>query len=220
MDYQTAILKIQNVLKEHQPRKLRIPEFIPAAVIIPFFSKNNEAHILFTLRTDTVEHHKGQVSFPGGAMEEQDDTLEETALRETFEEVGIPPEHIRIIGQLDDFPTISDFLVTPFVATIPYPYPFRPNHHEVAEVLEVPLELFLTDEHFEMQEREYDGKIYPVYFYHFQHTVIWGVTGFIINRFVELVFDYNPAPKSILADPRNEEYLLENIRRRGVKKRE
>lgn len=217
MDYQTAITRIQNKLSRYQPQRLRIPRFIPAAVIIPFFSKNNEAHILFTLRTDTVEHHKGQVSFPGGAQEEQDADLKETALRETYEEVGIPPEVISIIGQLDDFPTITDFLVTPFVATIPYPYPSRINTIEVAELLEVPLELFLTDAQFEIKEKEYNGVAYPVYYYHYQHVVIWGVTGFIINRFIELVFGYNPAPKSIPEDPRNEQYLRENIFRRGIK---
>ncbi len=217
MEYQKAIQQIEQTLRQHQPRKLRIPDFVPAAVIIPFFPKNNDAYILFTLRTDTVEHHKGQVSFPGGAMEKQDANLQETAVRETYEEVGIPPEAISIIGQLDDFPTISDFLVTPFVATIPYPYPCAPNHQEVAEVLEVPLDLFLSDENFEMKQKEYHGKVYPVYYYHFRNIVIWGVTGFIINRFIELVFDYNPAPGSILADPRNEDYLRENMLRKGVK---
>jgi hypothetical protein len=69
-----------------------------------------------------------------------------------------------------------------------------------------------------MKEKSFEGKTYPVYYYYFKHAVIWGVTGFIINRFIELVFDYNPAPKSILSDPRHEKYLEENIRRKGTKK--
>lgn len=215
MDYYQAIQQIQKAIGARQPRQLEIPDFLPAAVIIPIFDKGGEAHILFTLRTDKVLHHKGQVSFPGGAWEEQDATLADTALRETFEEVGIPPGQMKIIGQLDDFPTITDFLVTPYVAMIPYPYPTAINTDEVAELLEVPLNLFLTDEHFEMKEKRYGDKTYPVYYYYFNHTVIWGVTGFIVNRFVELAFGYNPAGKSILSDPRNEEYLRENIYHKG-----
>ena len=219
MEFNTAVSQIKQVLNGRTPRELQIPGFLPAAVVLPFFNKNGEDHILFTMRSEKVLHHKGQVSFPGGAWEEQDSTLAETALRETDEEVGIPPEQLRILGQLDDFPTITDFLVTPFVATMPYPYPHNISADEVAELLEVPLSLFLTDEFFEMKEKTFGDKVYPVYYYYFKHAVIWGVTGFIINRFVELVFGYNPAGKSILSDPRNEAYLQENIYRRGTKKR-
>lgn len=218
MEFQKAIQIIKSKLDQHTPVRLKIPEFIPAAVIIPFFAVDNDAHILFTLRTEEVEHHKGQVSFPGGAREQQDSSLEETALRETQEEIGLPANIVNIIGQLDDFPTISDFLVTPFVALIPYPYPHRINTAEVAEILEVPLEIFLTDRYFEMKEKEYAGRKYPVYYYHYRHVVIWGITGFILNRFIELAFDYNPAPGSVLTDPRNEQYLLDNIRKRGLKR--
>lgn len=196
MKYAEAIQTIQKTLAGRTPRRLNIPGFIPAAIIIPVFEIEGEAHLLLTVRTDTVMHHKGQVSFPGGAREEQDNSLEQTALRETFEEVGIPPETVAIIGQLDDFPTITDFMVTPYVAAIPYPYPHRINTGEVAELLEVPLELFLSDRAFEIKEKTYRGVTYPVYYYYFKHAVIWGVTGFIVNRFVELVFGYNPAPGS------------------------
>lgn len=218
MNYQKAIQIIGDKISNRSPRRLRIPGFTPAAIIIPFFNINDEAHLLLTLRTDQVEHHKGQVAFPGGAREEQDNSLHETALRETHEEVGIPPEIVNIFGQLDDFPTITNFLVTPYIATIPYPYPHQINHQEVAEILEVPLDLFLSDQAFEMKEKDFEGNTYPVYYYYFKHAVIWGVTGFIINRFIELVFDYNPAPKSILSDPRHEKYLEENIRKGGTRK--
>jgi 8-oxo-dGTP pyrophosphatase MutT (NUDIX family) len=218
MNYQKAIQTIRDKIANRSPQRLQIPGFIPAAIIIPFFNIENEAHLLLTLRTDNVEHHKGQVAFPGGAREELDKGLRDTALRETYEEVGIPPEIVNIIGQLDDFPTITNFLVTPYAATIPYPYPYEINKEEVAEILEVPLALFLSDKAFEMKEKNYEGKTYPVYYYHFKHAVIWGVTGFIINRFIELVFDYNPAPKSIPGDPRHEKYLLDNIRKRGTKR--
>lgn len=218
MKYSDAIRSIRETLSGRTPQRLSIPGFIPAAVIIPVFEIDREAHLLLTVRTDRVMHHKGQVSFPGGAWEEQDVSLEQTALREAFEEVGIPPEAVAIIGQLDDFPTITDFMVTPYVAAIPYPYPHRLNTDEVAEVLEVPLDLFLSDRAFEIKEKTYRGVTYPVYYYYFEHAVIWGVTGFIVNRFVELVFGFNPAPKSILGDPRTLDYLKDNIRQRGTRK--
>lgn len=196
MKYSDALQAIQKTLSGRTPQRLSIPGFTSAAIIIPVFEIDGEAHLLLTLRTDTVMHHKGQVSFPGGAREEQDASLEQTALRETYEEVGIPPEMVSIIGQLDDFPTITDFMVTPYVAAIPYPYPHRINTDEVAELVEVPLELFLNKQAFEVKEKTYRGVTYPVYYYYFKHVVIWGVTGFIVNRFVELVFGYNPAPGS------------------------
>ncbi len=217
MNYDLAIQKIKRVLSERKPLQLQVPGFMPAAVILPFFNKNDHPHILFTVRTDKVLHHKGQVSLPGGAWEETDASLAQTALRETHEEVGIPPEQIKIIGQLDDFPTISDFLVTPFVATIPYPFPYRINPDEVAKLLEVPLSLFLTDEYFEVKSRQFGDKVYPIFYYYYNDAVIWGVTGYIINRFVEQVFGYNPAGKQLHQTPDNFSYLEEKIKGRNKK---
>jgi len=211
---------IRNCLNDHTPKELKIDGFIPAAVTIPLFEKNGETYMLLTLRADTVEHHKGQVSFPGGAWEPQDTSMEETALRETDEEVGIPAAMTQVLGQLDDFPTISDFIVTPFVTTIPYPFPTDVNPEEVSRLLEVPLSLFLDDNKFEAKKREYQGKTYHVYYYYFEDAVIWGITGFIINRFIEMVFGYNPAPASIPGDPRDPEYLRDNILKKGIRSSE
>lgn len=192
MEYQKALSTIRRQLKDRRPQKLKVSEFKSAGVLLPLFEKSGEAHILLTLRSDTVETHKGQVSFPGGAREEQDKDLADTARRETFEEVGIPVDQIDIFAELDDFPTISDFMVTPYVGTIPYPYPINISADEVAAILEVPLALFLTDQHFEIKHKDYKGKTYPLYYYYFENAVIWGFTGFLINRFIEIVFGYNP----------------------------
>ncbi|MEL6823605.1 MAG: CoA pyrophosphatase, partial [Calditrichota bacterium] len=105
MKYDKAMEAIRSCLDDHTPKELKLDGFIPAAVTIPLFEKNGEAYMLLTLRADTVEHHKGQVSFPGGAWEPQDASMEETALRETDEEVGIPSAMTQVLGQLDDFPT-------------------------------------------------------------------------------------------------------------------
>jgi 8-oxo-dGTP pyrophosphatase MutT (NUDIX family) len=216
MKYSKAIQSIQYKLHEHKPRTFDAPNLIQAAVLIPFFTKDDDAHILFTVRTEDVEHHKGQISFPGGAREDQDHSLADTAVRECHEEIGIPANSISILGRLDDFPTITDFLVTPFVATLPYPYPYKINTMEVAEILEVPLELFLSDKYFQVKNWKHEDKTYPVYFYQFNDHVIWGATAFMMNRFIDLIFGYNPAPQSIIEDPRNGRYLDENIRRKGI----
>ncbi|MGH1363125.1 MAG: CoA pyrophosphatase [Calditrichia bacterium] len=220
MKFTTAVNTIRERLEDHVPKRLSIDSFIPAAVTIPIFEKNGKPHMLLTLRADTVEHHKGQVSFPGGAWEPHDTSIEQTALRETDEEVGIPPSMTRVIGQLDDFPTISDFIITPFVTTIPYPFPTDVNPDEVAKLLEVPFDLFLTDSHFEAKIKRYKNTEYPVYYYYFEDTIIWGITGFIINRFVEMTFGYNPAPQSISADPRIPDYLRDNVIKLGIRNQE
>ncbi len=107
-------------------------------------------------------------------------------------------------------------MVTPFVATLPYPYPFKINSKEVAEILEVPLELFLNDTHFEVKDWKHKDKSYPVYFYYFNQHIIWGATAFILNRFIDLIFEYNPAPQRIVEDPRNNQYLDDNMNRKGI----
>ena len=111
-----------------------------AAVLIPLYGPGPDFRVLYTVRTQEVEHHKGEISFPGGGVEPADESLEQTALRETHEEVGIAPADVTLLGRLDDVITISDFLVTPVVGRVEvYPYTFAPARLEVAEVLEVPL---------------------------------------------------------------------------------
>ncbi len=100
----------------------------PAAVLVPLFYDGNEFHILLTRRSENVPHHKGQISFPGGQPHKKDSDLLQTALRESWEEIGLKPEDVQVIGELDDTPTLtSGFIITPFVGIIPYPYSFKLN---------------------------------------------------------------------------------------------
>lgn len=110
-----------------------------AAVLIPLVWQDQEWHILFTRRTDRVESHKGQVSFPGGACDEGETTAEETALREAEEEIGIPPREVRVLGRLSNLITITYFRVTPVVGVIRWPAVFRVGEHEVARIFTIPL---------------------------------------------------------------------------------
>ena len=159
-----------------------------AAVLIPLFKKTGEYHILFTKRTEKVPHHKGQISFPGGQWDKEDPDLLATALRETEEEMGIAPQDVQILGELDDFCTASsDFCISPFVGLIPYPYPFRVNPHEIAEVIEAPLDVLRQENHMRQEIFSRDGEPFPVYFYEYQDYTIWGATARILKEFLDLL---------------------------------
>lgn len=110
-----------------------------AAVLVPLVWHDDEWHLLFTRRTDTVESHKGQVSFPGGACEEDERTPEQTALREAEEEIGILPEEVKVLGRLANLVTITYFRVTPVVGVVRWPAVFRVGMNEVARVFTMPL---------------------------------------------------------------------------------
>src|ERR1041384_728612 len=111
-----------------------------AAVLVPLIWENEEWHLLYTRRTDRVESHKGQVSFPGGACDEGETTPEQTALREAEEEIGLNPDHVRVLGRLVNMITVSNFRVTPVVGVIKkWPTVFRVGEHEVARIFTIPL---------------------------------------------------------------------------------
>jgi len=199
-DFVAAIQLIEGRLQNYQPRLIQREGVRNSAVMILLINKQNIPHLVFTRRTELVETHKGQISFPGGMQDTADADLFQTARRETFEEIGIEPGQLRLLGQLDDFYTVTNFIISPFVGLVTGEFQYRINEREVAKVLEVPLSLFLESAHFEVKKWPYQNKSYDVYFYHFQEEVIWGATAFIVNRFIDRVFQFNPAP-----DPVSEE---------------
>ncbi|MBI1886035.1 MAG: CoA pyrophosphatase [Chloroflexi bacterium] len=176
------------VLARHEPRRLADPTTVPAAVLILLYEKEGEAHVLLTERTHDVEHHKGQVSFPGGASDAADDDLRITALRETFEEVGVPPEEVEIIGQLDDLVTISNFNVTPFVGVLRNSScAFEPFEQEVAAVLEVPLRHLRDDSNMELELLQRRGRPVLVPAFSWGPYRIWGATARIVKQLLDLI---------------------------------
>jgi 8-oxo-dGTP pyrophosphatase MutT (NUDIX family) len=174
----------------------RVPLLLPpeatrrqAAVLLPLFRNATDYHLLFTKRTETLKHHKGQVSFPGGSFDPADGDLATTALRESYEEVGIQPEHVSLLGRLDDLSTFStNFTISPFVGLIPYPYPFRPNPVEVASIFEVPLSVLAdpTVGRSYLRTRD-DGATIEDYEFHINGHVIWGATARIIRHFLSII---------------------------------
>jgi len=191
-DEKKLLIHISNVLGHHKPQKYVYTktESRPAAVLIPIFFKDNQAHLLFTKRTDYVEYHKGQISFPGGSRDEEDSNLKITALRETEEEVGIKKNDITILGQTDVFLTNTHFLVTPYVGFYNYPYPYNINDGEIAQLLEIPLAHFFKENIFEIKPYEKDGHKWRVHFYKYGNELVWGVTGFLLSNFLSIVFGF------------------------------
>jgi len=160
----------------------------PAAVLVPLFFKDNQAHILFTKRTTNVGTHKGQISFPGGKKDKSDPDLQFTALRETEEEVGILESDVNILGETDLFLTNTEFLVTPFVGTFKHPYKYNPNAGEIEKLIEVPLIHLLDEKIFRIQKISRDGFKWNIHYYYYSENIIWGVTGFLLSNFLSIIF--------------------------------
>jgi 8-oxo-dGTP pyrophosphatase MutT (NUDIX family) len=157
-------------------------------VLIPLYKKQGEYYILFIQRTDRVRDHKGQISFPGGAYEEADDNLLQTALREAAEEVGLAAEDVEVLGELDDYRTIgSNYVISPFVARMPWPYQLKVDEWETEEVIEVPLSALLDKNNVSQDKDILEGEEIDQYYYHYQGKVIWGATARILNQFLGIL---------------------------------
>ena len=179
--------QIRNTLSSRQRRVIEHPPFSHAAVLVPLFKKEENCHLLFTKRSEEVKYHKGEVSFPGGVVDEKDLELINTALREAHEEIGLKENDVQIIGVLDDIVTITEFIVTPIVGLFPYPYPFKVSEVEIAELIEVPLGSLLDEDSFSEREIFRGGQKEIVYAYQYGKHIIWGATARILKQFLDLI---------------------------------
>lgn len=185
------IARARTVLTGYQPRPAAVAtsDARDAAVLVLLADYLSEAHVVLTRRTDTVEHHKGQISFPGGARHGVDEDLALTALRETWEEIGVHPHDVDLIGRLDEIVTVSNFRVAPFVGVLKRtPYPYAPSPVEVAEVLEVPLRHLLDPANKVYEPRVAWGggpSLSPAYWWNGHR--IWGATARMLERFLDLL---------------------------------
>jgi 8-oxo-dGTP pyrophosphatase MutT (NUDIX family) len=182
-----TIDSIKNFLSRYRPRKIEPDSLVPSAVLLVLVSTASGPSFLLTKRTESVEHHKGQISFPGGAKDSRDINLLETALRETEEEIGLHRSAIEILGEIDELQVPSGFLITPFVGHVHHLPRLFPNHHEVAEVLLLPIDEFRDRSRRRSEVREIGGLQREVYFYDIGKEPVWGATAWMIARFLELV---------------------------------
>jgi len=177
---------IQQALARLHKRSIDDASFARAGVMVLVYPKDDALHMLLNKRSQHVDKHKGEIAFPGGAHEESDATILDTALRETWEEMGIRPDDVTVLGELDAIVTISDFIVTPYVGTIPAGYDFKPNI-EVAEVIEVPLTALFDAANIRDEVRLVDGKTRRRATYAYDGHLIWGATAMMLEGFVQIL---------------------------------
>jgi len=157
-----------------------------AAVLVPLAPVDGEWHLLYTRRTDRVESHKGQVSFPGGACDEGETTPEQTALREAHEEVGILPQDVRVLGRLTNMITITHFRVTPVVGVVPWPYVFRVGSEEVARVFTIPL-AWLAEPRNRWEFPFPERKRALIAYHPYDGELLWGATARMTVDFLNIL---------------------------------
>lgn len=155
----------------------------PAAVLLGLVDREESLNVLLTRRTEDLSHHAGQVSFPGGGIEPDDEDAVAAALRETREEIGVDSALIEPIGYLDTFETISSYRITPVVAWLDAAYRAVPNPHEVAEVFEVPLAHFLDPAKKHTVRMSYQGRERDIYEFFYAGQRIWGATAAMLLNF-------------------------------------
>ena len=173
-------LKLEHLVPPSQWRQ--------AAVLVPVMAREPEATVLFTLRTAHLAAHSGQISFPGGKIEEYDATPVETAIREAEEEVGIPPALVTPLSLLDLHNTGTGFRIVPVLAVVEPGFELAPHPGEVAEVFEVPLSFLMAEENHRSHLREWKGTTVQFYAMEFERRFIWGATAAIIRNLYERLY--------------------------------
>ena len=151
----------------------------PAAVLIPLLKQEEQWHLLYTRRNATLAEHSGQVAFPGGRSDPEDQSPEMTALREAQEEIGLRPSDVSILGRLNDFLTITNYRVTPVVGLIPWPYKLHLASVEVSRVFTIPLDWLIDPANYEVRQRSLPppyGAVSVIYYHPYDGEVLWGAS--------------------------------------------
>ncbi len=183
----TRLERLRHVLEQRVRRSIdTAPPLVRAGVLIPLVMRGNTIELLFTRRTETVLTHKGQISFPGGQREDSDVETVETALRESYEEIGLEPSRVTVLGELDDvFTAVSSFVITPVVGLVEGGIDnLRPAPDEVKSLLVVPVTQLLDPDVHSTETRSVGEQQYRIHYYTVGDDVIWGATGRIVYQFL------------------------------------
>jgi 8-oxo-dGTP pyrophosphatase MutT (NUDIX family) len=186
----------QEARRNSFPAELLVGPPRPAAVLIPLLRSEQDWHLLFTRRNSALPEHSGQVAFPGGRADPEDTDPDSTALREAHEEIGLFPADVRILGRLYDFLTITNYLVTPVVGVIPWPYPLKLSAEEVSNVFTIPLDWLADPRNREEQLRtlpEPHRPIPVVYFHPYRGEILWGASATFTLALLDVLMGESPA---------------------------
>ncbi|MDY6912087.1 MAG: CoA pyrophosphatase [Chloroflexota bacterium] len=184
--------KIKEVICNRTPVRIFDPGLSPAAVIVPIYEKEGQYFILLTERSIMVENHGGRISFPGGRKKDSDGDLLQTALRECHEEIGVHPNDLEIVGKLDEAITyITDLIVTPFLAFIPYPYPFKLECADVEALIEIPFESLQAQADSQREKAAQGIRSNMISFDLHDYQMIWGATARILKGFFDALHEYD-----------------------------
>ena len=198
MDKQDFVQRFQYQSLEPSTHRFKFPRAVKeSAVLIPLCQASpdsNELSILLTKRASHLKHHPGQVSFPGGKVEESDESKVDTALREAEEEIGLARQQINVIGQLRDYHTITGFNITPIIGLVEGTMALDIDHNEVAQVFTVPLTHFINRKNHTKLATYHRGFKHFVHFIPYQEHQIWGATAAII---ADLVAHLSPEPAGV-----------------------
>lgn len=182
-----ALERLRVILANRPAVEIHAPQHRRACVLVPMIRNARGWSLLYTRRSENLASHSGQIAFPGGSVE-GDESLEDAAIREAQEEVGIPSHSVELIGRLDDLITHSGFLVAPFVGVIHEPFEYVMQESEVVEVFEVPLDALLDMRNPEVRYVPFRNRRFPAYFYQYEAYEIWGLTGRMTKAFLDLVW--------------------------------
>jgi len=162
-----------------------------AAVLIPILVAEEVWQLLFIRRTENLVEHSGQVAFPGGSLESQDSSIEIAAMREAREEIGLQPPDIHILGKLEPIWTITNYLVTPVVGSIPWPYPLVLESREVSRVFTIPLWWLAEPKNYQIVMRDLPAplpRITTIYYKPYDNEILWGVSAKITQNLIQTLF--------------------------------
>jgi 8-oxo-dGTP pyrophosphatase MutT (NUDIX family) len=185
--------QLRGHLQERSRKKVGDTQAVECAVLIPMIDAGHGLDVIYTLRSETVSSHQGQVSFPGGKRSAGDQDLETTALRETHEEIGVEPALVDVIGRLDDVFTLQGtFVITPFVGLLPASTTFTPNAGEVSHIFGVPLEVLADPANHTTTRRTWNDKSYELPAIAAASQIIWGATLGITDNLLACIKELGP----------------------------
>ena len=180
---------IKRALADRPTERVAGDDLTPASVMVLLYPKDGDFCVLLNKRSQEVEHHKGEISFPGGSRDTEDRDSLDTALRETEEEMGIRRDDINVLGEMDEIATRSRFRVNVFAGSIGHPYEFRPSADEIAEIVEFPVKALRNPASVRVETHWQEDGSSTVYSYAHGKHLVFGATARILQQFLQLLED-------------------------------